>query len=223
VALRGLQTRSEELAEPEAVTLSGRQTQMRATEVINVVTNFFLKEMGTNVAIMPQIGQAETGPFLDTIPYVLSDGYTINLTTVVSVTRFLGYSSPTNTKTAFTSSGEKVSLPSILPVFDTHQAHASLNLWDDQTLVMEAIDPSPFQGSIDSDVPMLDDLPPIGDVVRNPGKTSPPKELLVFVTVTLVDPAGNRVHSEDELPFAETEIPPQPPQPNQSDSSLIIP
>ncbi|MGA2869659.1 MAG: hypothetical protein ABSF34_10925 [Verrucomicrobiota bacterium] len=203
----------EELAEPEAVTMSGRQTQMRATQVINVVTNFVLKEMGTNAAIIPQTGQAETGPILDTFAHVLSDGYTISLTTIVSVTKFLGYSSPTNTKTAFTSSGEKVSLPSILPVFDTPQAHASLNLWDNQTLVMEVVDPSPSQDSIDSDVPMLGDLPPlIGNVVQNNGKTSSPKELLVFVTVTIIDPAGNRIHSDGDLPFAKTEIPPQPPQ-----------
>jgi hypothetical protein len=26
-----------------------------------------------------------------------------------------------------------------------------------------------------------------------------------------VDPAGNRVHSDDELPFAQSAIPPQPP------------
>ena len=31
---------SETLAEPEVVTTSGRQTQMRATQIINVITGF---------------------------------------------------------------------------------------------------------------------------------------------------------------------------------------
>ena len=30
---------------------------------------------------------------------------------------------------------------------------------------------------------------------------------MIFVTATVVDPAGNRVHSDDELPFAQTAIP----------------
>ena len=34
---------------------------------------------------------------------------------------------------------------------------------------------------------------------------------MIFVTATIVDPAGNRVHSDDELPFAQTAIPAQPP------------
>jgi hypothetical protein len=35
------------------------------------------------------------------------------------------------------------------------------------------------------------------------------KELLVFITVTLVDPAGNRLHSDGEMPFADKSVPPQ--------------
>jgi hypothetical protein len=34
---------------------------------------------------------------------------------------------------------------------------------------------------------------------------------MIFVTATIVDPAGNRVHSDDDLPFAQTAVPPQPP------------
>ena len=37
------------------------------------------------------------------------------------------------------------------------------------------------------------------------------KEVLVFMTVNLVDSAGNRIHSDDEMPFAQHGIPPQPP------------
>jgi hypothetical protein len=37
------------------------------------------------------------------------------------------------------------------------------------------------------------------------------KNLMIFVTATIVDPAGNRVHSDDELPFAQSTIPPQAP------------
>ena len=35
---------------------------------------------------------------------------------------------------------------------------------------------------------------------------------MIFVTTSIVDPAGNRVHSDDELPFTQTGIPPQAPE-----------
>jgi hypothetical protein len=41
------------------------------------------------------------------------------------------------------------------------------------------------------------------------------KNLMIFVTATIIDPAGNRVHSDDELPFAQNAIPSQPSVPDQ--------
>jgi len=35
--------------------------------------------------------QVETGPILDVVPYVLADGYTINLALIPSLTDFNGY------------------------------------------------------------------------------------------------------------------------------------
>jgi beta-lactamase regulating signal transducer with metallopeptidase domain len=197
------QKNSEALAEPEAITLTGRQTQMRATEFITVLTNFSFQETG----IIPQQEQVETGPILDTVPYVLSDGYTINLTTIASVTKFLGYGSPTNTKTAYTSSGI-VSLPSILPIFDTHQVVASFNLWDGQTVVMK--------GLIPSRADRLNNKPTNFSGHPFAVKNEPEKELVVFVTVEIVDAAGKRIHSESDMPFARADVPPQPPQPMPS-------
>jgi hypothetical protein len=34
---------------------------------------------------------------------------------------------------------------------------------------------------------------------------------MIFVTPTIIDPAGNRFHSEDEMPFAQNSIPVQRP------------
>src|ERR1700722_4937881 len=45
-------------------------------------------------AITPSEQQIETGPILDVVPYVLSDGYTINLTLIPSLIEFSGYQSP---------------------------------------------------------------------------------------------------------------------------------
>jgi len=40
-------------------------------------------------------------------------------------------------------------------------------------------------------------------------KTKPDSQLIVLLTATLVDPVGNRVHTDDELPFAQNGAPPQ--------------
>src|SRR5580692_9607633 len=107
-------------------------------------------------AIIPYTQQVEIGPILDVVPYVLSDGYTINLTLIPSLTDFNGYDTPPNIASV-TGSLNVVQLPVILPNFTIK------------------------------------------------------KNLMIFVTATIVDPAGNRVHSDDELPFAQSAIPEQPP------------
>jgi len=40
-------------------------------------------------------------------------------------------------------------------------------------------------------------------------KTKPDSQLIVLLTATLVDPVGNLVHADDELPFAQNGAPPQ--------------
>src|ERR1035437_6535069 len=110
---------------------------MRATQIINVVTNFALQENVTNVSVFPQTEEVETGPILDTVAYILADLHTINLSATASVTDFLGYDQPTNTTTvALNAAGEKVDLPVALPRIDVRQASANLNFYDGQTVVL---------------------------------------------------------------------------------------
>jgi RNA polymerase sigma factor (sigma-70 family) len=40
-------------------------------------------------------------------------------------------------------------------------------------------------------------------------KSKPESQLIVFLTATLIDPTGNAVHGDDQLPFAQTGEPPQ--------------
>jgi type II secretory pathway component GspD/PulD (secretin) len=81
------------------------------------------------------MAQVETGPILDVVPYVLADGYTINLTIMPSLTEFLGYATPPEVPDV-TGTNNRVQLPVILPQFRLRQMTASLNLWDNQTVVV---------------------------------------------------------------------------------------
>jgi beta-lactamase regulating signal transducer with metallopeptidase domain len=211
-AMEGLELRAgvEELAEPEVTTTSGRQTEMRATEILTIITNFAFRETATNSAITPQTSTVETGPVLDTIATVLPDGYTIDLKTTASLTEFLGYDKPTHTTVTNNSAGEKIDLPGILPQLRVREAGAHVNLYDGQTLLLGKFNTEAVGAENNSK--------PFTQLLRNfkteaVGAENIPKpdtrELLVFVTVTLVDAAGNRIHSDDEMPFAKGAIPPQ--------------
>jgi len=58
VVLHALQQRTgfETLAEPEVVTTSGRQTQMRATQIIQIVTGFTFQQGASGVQQTPTGG-----------------------------------------------------------------------------------------------------------------------------------------------------------------------
>jgi type II secretory pathway component GspD/PulD (secretin) len=153
--------------------------------------------------------QVETGPLLDVVPYVLSDGYTLNLTLIPSLTDFNGYDTPPNIP-AVTGNLNVVQLPIVLPDFTVRQVVTTVNVWDHQTVVLGGLISS-VTGSTQDKVPFLGDLPLMGKLFQSQSKTTTKKNLMIFVTATIVDPAGNRVHSDDELPFAQTTIPSQPP------------
>jgi general secretion pathway protein D len=61
-------------------------------------------------------------------------------------------------------------------------------------------------------VPVLGDLPLVGRLFRSESSVNRKSNLLVFVTPTIIDPAGNKLHSEEEMPFTQSTIPSaQPP------------
>jgi len=153
--------------------------------------------------------QVEIGPVLDVVPYVLSDGYTINLTLIPSFTDFNGYDGAPNIPSV-TAGLNVVELPIVLPDFTVRQVVTTVNIWDNQTIVLGGLISSSVQSTKDK-VPLLGDLPLVGRLFQSQSKSSVKKNLMIFVTATIVDPAGNRVHSDDELPFAQTAVPIQPP------------
>ena len=201
---------TETLAEPEVTTLSGRQTQMRATQIITVITNFTYLETSTNSAITPQTTQVEVGPCLDVVPSVLSDGYTIDLRAIPSLTEFLGYDTPsTNSTPVVTSTGAIVNVPTIRPGFYVRQTEAHLKLWDGQTVVLRGLISSQVKTTKDT-VPGPGNRPAGAPLFRSQStRTVKQQQLLVLITVNLVDRAGNRIHTDDEMQFAQKNIPPQ--------------
>lgn len=202
-AIRMLETKPgfQTLGQPEAVISNGRHLVMRTTQIINAITNVGIQagwasgnKLVLSDSVLPQISQVEIGPVLDAVAAVLPDGYTIDLRTTASVT-FLGYDETTNSTSIIDHAGERISRPAVLPRLRVQRTSSHLRLWDGQTIVMD-----------------MGALPPSALTSGNQASTQPEeqdKEVAVFITVTLVDAAGNRVHSDDEMPFAQKGVPPQ--------------
>ena len=232
LVIKALQQRSgsELLAQPEVTTTSGRQAQMKAADVKSVITSYSFSQAqntqgtatgtGTTVnqaqptVVYPLSEQMELGPVLDVFPCVLSDGFTINLTLIPTLTEFVGYDNPNEVSAGgglnASLSGGLIMVPTVLPRFTVRQVVSTVNVWDGQTVVLGGL-LSETVTTIKDQVPVLGDLPLVGRLFRSESKTSGKKNLLIFVTPTLIDPAGNRLHSEDEMPFAQTGIPMQSP------------
>jgi type II secretory pathway component GspD/PulD (secretin) len=169
-------------------------------------------------AITFGVQQVETGPVLDVVPDVLSDGCTINLTLIPSLTEFNGYDNPPAIPSV-TSGLNVVQLPVLLPDFTVRQVVTTVNIWDNQTVAIGGLISSAVNTTKDK-VPFLGDLPAVGQLFQSQSKQTVKKNLMIFVTATIVDPAGNRVHSDDELPFNPATIPAQPPGAGQTTQTV---
>lgn len=187
------------LAEPEVVTISGRRTQMRATVVSTMITNFVFEQNLTNSWIRPQTGPIETGSILDVVPKVLADGTTIDLQTTASQTEFWGYAFiPTNAPlhSVTNSAGEEIDLPLIWPALQISRATGNVSLHDRQTLLMTLNPPEQIRFA----EPDEKREAVVAKHIRDGQKKNygGERETIVFITATLVDPAGKRVHADGE-------------------------
>ena len=156
-------------------------------------------------AITPQTQPVEQGPVLDVVPYVLADGYTINMALIPADTEFTGYA-PSPDIPQVAGNLNVVQIPTVLPTFTVRQVVATVNVWDNQTVVLGGLVTSSVQ-STKNKVPVLGDIPLLGRLFQSQSKATQKDNLMIFVTATIVDPAGNRVHSDDDLPFAQNSVP----------------
>jgi general secretion pathway protein D len=181
-----------------AVVLLAVSTAVQAQVINNPVTPS---------AVTPTTQQFEIGPTLDVVPVVLSDGYTINLTLIPELLQFDQYDTPPTVPGI--SVANVVQIPTVLPHFTVREVVTTVNIWDNQTVVLGGLISSSVQTTKDK-IPFLGDLPLFGRLFQSQTKSTQRKNLMIFVTATIVDPAGNRVHSDDELPFNPVTIPTQP-------------
>ena len=223
VVIKALEQRNgvELLAAPEVTTLSGRQAQIKVTDIRTIAIDIEGNQsqgqaqtglggtvvQNNQVVIQPITQPYELGPVLDVVPYVLADGVTIKLDLVPSIRQFVGYDPQPQIPTV--QQAGAVLVPMVLPAFRIRQVITSVNVWDGQTVVLGGLLAEDSLKTKDK-VPFLGDLPLVGVLFTSQANSTRKKNLLIFVSPTIIDPAGNRVHSDDEMPFAAQGLPAQP-------------
>jgi general secretion pathway protein D len=229
VAIQAIQQRtgSDLLTAPKVTTLSGRQTHISAQDLQYIVTGVGITEnsssatglVGGTGVTAPQVNYYTTpygfGPVLDVMPTVSADGYSVQMVLIPTVLEFIQYDNPGGfVPQAEAAAGNTIGVPvqAVLPLphFRVREVVTSCNVWDGQTVVLGGMISETIT-KIKDQIPVLGDLPLVGRLFQSESTDSQKQNLLIFVTPTIIDPAGNRVHNDDDMPFSRNSIPPQPP------------
>ncbi len=149
-------------------------------------TNFETKNTGITMEVEPTIG---------------ADGYTIDLALqpeVIEFEGFINYGSPIQTG-ATDALGNPTTV--ILtenrieqPVFSTRRLNTNVTIWDGMTLGVGGLIREDVQ-SVEDKVPIFGDIPYIGRLFRTKADEFFKRNLLMFVTVKLMDPAGQPINN----------------------------
>jgi general secretion pathway protein D len=199
---------SDLLSAPRVTTLSGINAVIEVVREIIYPTEFDVSEndieiqggggaTGANVPFIPPTvipGAFETrevGVILNVTPNVGPDNYTINLQLLPEIAELVDWIQYGTTIGLENGTSFVVNMPQ--PVFASRNVTTSMTVWDGHTVVMGGLIREDLV-TINDKIPFLGDIPLLGRLFRNEGNKSDKRNLLIFVTARLVDPAGNPVN-----------------------------
>jgi len=154
-----------------------------------------------------------TGITLEVEPTVGPDGYTIELVLaprVVEFDGFINYGSPITANVSYYDFAGFLLGQNIItvtenvinqPVFSTREVTTQVSVYDGQTVVMGGLMREDVQ-KVEDKVPILGDIPFAGRLFRTSADQHVKRNLIMFVTANLIDPAGQpliKANSEDQV------------------------
>jgi len=228
VAIQAIEQRhgSDLLSSPRVTTESGRQAHMAAQDLQYIVTQAEVEETTSTgggltaggAVAAPSVNYTTSfiplGPSLDVIPTVSADGFSVEMALLPTYLEFLQYDPPGQfVPQAEAAAGSTIGVPITaqlpLPHFRIRAVATTCDVWDGQTVVLGGLIQEQIY-KIKDKVPVLGDLPFFGKLFRSESSDSQKEDLLIFVTPTMIDPSGNRVHTDDDLPYGRPVVPSQP-------------
>lgn len=161
-------------------------------------------------------GKRNTGVTLDVEPVIGPDGFTIDLTLspqVVDFDGFINYGSPINTVSTTLGISTQTRLTDNVinqPIFSTRKVTTSVSVYDGSTVILGGLTREDVQ-KVNDKVPVLGDVPLVGRLFRSKVDQNIKRNLIIFVTARLIDPAGQPINPTEEVEEEVqplTEVPP---------------
>ncbi len=189
------------LSAPKVTTKSGANAEIKVVKELIYPTQFNIETADVTsgyTGIPPTYtvpGAFEVrdiGVVLNVTPVVSPDGYTIDLTMLPQVVELADWVNYGYTRVE--ADGSEQNVPMLQPVFHSRSIATSISIWDGQTVVMGGLI-TEGQSTTEDKIPFLGDIPLIGALFRSKSMQSEKRNLLIFVTARLVDPAGNKVQT----------------------------
>ena len=195
-------------------------TQFSEPKVPDIQSHGTSNSTTTTVAL-PVVGPStpsnfetrNTGVTLEVEPVVGPDGVTIDLNLVPQVVEFEGfinYGSPIKTvnpallgfspSTLLGTTTQSITLTDNVinqPIFSTRKVTTNVSVWDGQTVVLGGLMREDVQ-KVEDRTPFLGDLPMVGRLFRTNVDQHIKRNLIIFVTARLVNPAGQPVNQAEE-------------------------
>lgn len=200
------------LSAPKVTTKNGGSAEIKVVEELRYPTEYQqqAQSIGTTsagnqslvqIVVTPSAFETRDTGVILTIQQVTvgPDGETIDLQMVpqvVELQRWIDYGSDVPTGDA----NRTQHLTLNQPIFHSRSITTSISIWDGQTVVMGGLI-SEGQRNSEDKIPLLGDIPLLGYLFRTKTTQSIKKNLLIFVTANLVDPAGNKIKRGTAAPL----------------------
>ncbi len=139
----------------------------------------------------------EVGVTLDVKPTVSSDSYTINLSLSPEVVDFEGF---VDYQSSVVANGLQFNFSIPQPVFNKRVINTNVVIWDGQTVMLGGLIRNDVT-KVDDKIPILGDIPFLGRLFQNKIENNIKRNLIIFLTARIVDPAGNPIRKLDEAKF----------------------
>jgi general secretion pathway protein D len=216
------------VSSPKVTTKSGQRATIQIVREFRYPTEYDLPQVSasTGSTFQPVIPTTPTaldtkpvGITLEVEPTVGPDGFTIDLTLsprVVEFDGFINYGSPISASVAAVLTTTTTPIVSFLsptytfvateniinqPVFSTREVTTDVTVYDGQTVVLGGLIREDVQ-KVEDKTPILGDIPLAGRLFRTTADQHIKRNLIMFVTANLLDPAGQpliKVDEEDEI------------------------
>lgn len=187
------------LSAPKVTTVNNQQARIKVVTEIIYPTEYQITPATANplgviitpaVAIPGGFATRDTGVILEVTPSVGSDRKTISLVLKPEVSTLAGW---TNFGVAAGPSNlGSNAIPVLQPIFTSQNVSTDVVVGDGETVVLGGLIRE-LTNTADTKIPVLGDIPGIGNLFRNQANVSTKRNLLIFVTSYLLTPEGETV------------------------------